>query len=597
MFKIISAEIKKILTKPGVFILSVLLAVLLVLGVFIYKPTLAEDNYVTLTGTTITAKYAQYYANGAAGETGIKVQVENEIDNTLTQFASYSATATSTDDGITLLINGSSKSYEALIAEKLEIAYVKLDDYSQYAYFSGADSRVKEARNNAKLALVNLNNIITKAINLNVNKAYPVITTKANYASYTSHYDNSVILLNIGNDPKIEETSNEVLNHLNSIKACISNFFYPTLSNNLINDYVSSNETSKYHQVTNVRLVNIENEIEAMLKTAKENEDYNKDSKNVQAFENLVNKYIATANTYTNLVNYELLANAFNKTSTDAQLDLLYLNTYSAYNVNSSLIRYSYLFDNNKTTNDFANPLSISVTSSNEINAYDYAYFVIRLFSFILIVYAVMCASYTIAGEIKEGSMRYLAIRPVTRNKMIVGKLLAILIISIILILFSTLIAVLVGGFIYGFNSLNILTVFNGSLPVVLHPLAMLAIYLLSMLLELVIYASIALLLSCLLKSDLAALTLVLLLYLLNTLLPVFAGGMNSWLAYYPFSHISLFALFGSSVYAQPNNILSLLLGSKVYAGTNAILTIVLIVVFIAITNLISAYIFKKKEL
>lgn len=208
-----------------------------------------------------------------------------------------------------------------------------------------------------------------------------------------------------------------------------------------------------------------------------------------------------------------------------------------------------------------------------------------------------MTACHSIAGEIKEGSMRYLAIRPVGRIKLFFGKLLAILLMSIIMILFSAIVALCVGGAVYGFESLKILTIFNGSTAMTMHPIVMLLVYLLSMFLELAVYASIAMLLSCMFKSDLFAVTIMLVLYLINTLLPVFAGGINSWLAYYPFSHISLYSLFGSSNYALSDNFLNILLGAKVYAGTNIGLTISVTLLFIIIANVIGSILFKKKEL
>ena len=64
MFKIISAEIKKILSKPGVYILSVLLAIILVLGVFIYKPKMFESNQYELLGNTYIEKYTDFIGGG-----------------------------------------------------------------------------------------------------------------------------------------------------------------------------------------------------------------------------------------------------------------------------------------------------------------------------------------------------------------------------------------------------------------------------------------------------------------------------------------------------------------------------------------------------
>lgn len=168
---------------------------------------------------------------------------------------------------------------------------------------------------------------------------------------------------------------------------------------------------------------------------------------------------------------------------------------------------------------------------------------------------------------------------------------------SLIMIIFSAIIAVCVGGAVYGFSSASILTIFNSSTAIVIHPIVMLIIYLVSLLLELIVYTSIAMLLSCLFKSDLFAVTLMIVLYLLNTLLPVFVTGANSWLTYYPFSHISLYSLFGSSIYAISNNFLNMLLGAKVYAGTNIGLTITVILLFVVIINLLATVAFKKKEL
>ena len=208
-----------------------------------------------------------------------------------------------------------------------------------------------------------------------------------------------------------------------------------------------------------------------------------------------------------------------------------------------------------------------------------------------------MTACHSIAGEIKEGSMRYLAIRPISRTKLLFGKLFSILIMSTIMIIFSTIISLLVGGAVYGFNSLNILTIFNCSTAFTLHPILMILLYVASLILELFVYASIAMFMSCLIKSDLLSVTLMLVLYLANILLPIFFAGSNSWLMFYPFSHISLFALFGSSVFEVPNSFLVQLLGTKVFATTNIGLTIFAILAIIILFTFLANLIFKEKEL
>ena len=174
------------------------------------------------------------------------------------------------------------------------------------------------------------------------------------------------------------------------------------------------------------------------------------------------------------------------------------------------------MFEKDKSESDFSKPLTIGIASNDETNGYDYAHFVLKVFSFVIIVYSIMSSCHTIAGEIKEGSMRYLAIRPVSRTKLLFGKWLAIISMSVILLIFSSIIALCVGGAVYGFTSKTILTIFNGTTAVTFHPIGMIAISLLSVICEIMIYSLIALLLSCLFRSDLMSMTVLLVIYLLN---------------------------------------------------------------------------------
>ena len=130
-----------------------------------------------------------------------------------------------------------------------------------------------------------------------------------------------------------------------------------------------------------------------------------------------------------------------------------------------------------------------------------------------------------------------------------------------------------------------------------MHPMVMLIIYLGSMLLELMLYSMIAMLFSCMFKSDLMSVTVLLVIYLLNILAPAFIQGTNTWLAFYPFSHISIYALFGSSIYAVPNNFFNTVFGAKVYAGTCLTLTLSVITLMFVIISLFAVKIFKNKEL
>ena len=584
MFKIISAEFKKILSKPGIYVLSLLLALILVLGVFIYNPKVQETNTINFTQTNFLDKYAYFIGDDETNKTyGIKVEADKKVTLAVENVNNY---LIQTADGkITQKQN-----IENLLADIDE----KFKEYLDCS-IDGLESTIIKTRTDLVSSFENLNTAVMNANIKAANGCYSIVMTESTYSNYTKQYKD--IKAWAETIVKKEDLANHCNIYKNKFKndflSTINDFVYPTLSENFVKTYTATNDGTKLRNLQ-IRLNKIMEEINDNFDLAQADA-----SKNIQ-LSNKINKlaedYINTCNTFTELVKYELITNALDNLSTTEQMNAMYLSDYSSYNSKSTLIKLTYLFGENKSESDFSNPLAIGVTSNDDINAYDYAYFVLRLFSFIIIAFAIMSACHTIAGEIKEGSLRYLAIRPVSRTKILLGKFASILILSTILSIFGAIIAVCVGGAIYGFNSLNILTIFNGSTAIIIHPAVMIVIYVVSMLLELTVYTSIALLLSCLLKSDLLSVTLLLALYLINSLLPVFVTGMNSWLTFYPFAHISLYSLFGSSLYSIQGNFLNALLGAKVYITTNIILTAIIIVLLISITTLIATKIFKKKE-
>jgi len=587
MFKIISAEFKKILSKPGIYILSILLAIILVFGVFIYNPKVEESNNLKFSQTNFLDKYAHFIGDDATNKTtGIKVEADKTVALSIENINKY--LIASTDGKI------SQKEHINALLEDIDDNFNEYLDCSYYT--NGFDSTIIKTRNDLVKSFENLNSAISSA-NVNAaNGSYSIVMTKTTYSDYTKKFKDVLAWANT--EVKQEDLSAHCNTYKTKLKddflETIDKFIYPKLSADFISTYTTNSDGSKLNTLNN-RLSTIMKEINEHVEIAESDA-----SKNIQLsnkMNELAQQYVDTCTTFSDLIKYELIINALDNLSTTQQIDAMYLSDYSFYNCKSLLIRNRYLFDENKSENNFANPLSIGVTSNNDINAYDYAYFVLRLFSFVIIAFAIMSACNTIAGEIKDGSMRYLAIRPVSRIKILFGKFFSILILSTILSIFSAIIAVCVGGAVYGFASAKILTIFNGASAITMHPIVMIVIYVISMLLELTVYMSIALMLSCLIKSDLLSVTLMLAFYLINSLLPVFVQGVNSWLTFYPMSHISLYSLFGSSLYAISGNFLNALLGAKVYATTSIVLTAVIVPILIAISLFVANRIFKNKEL
>ena len=206
--------------------------------------------------------------------------------------------------------------------------------------------------------------------------------------------------------------------------------------------------------------------------------------------------------------------------------------------------------------------------------------------------FAIYLASHTVSGEISNNSMRFTAIRPVTRGSLFFGKYFAIVIMSAILLLFSTVTSLCVGGIIYGFDSLKILMVFNGNTIFVAHPLLVITIFTLSNMLLIMLYTAVAILFSTALKSELLAMLISVIMYAGNLVLPLFFGA-TSWLRFYPLVNVNLFAYFGSTRLAS-DSVISQLFNTVVYQGMSIWITIVFIIGITTILLALAKIIFKK---
>ena len=90
MFKVISAEFKKIFSKPGVFILAVLLTLILILGVFIYDPKVEEKSIIHFNGTDFMEIYQEFIGDDETDKSkGYKVQADTDLKNAINNVRNY----------------------------------------------------------------------------------------------------------------------------------------------------------------------------------------------------------------------------------------------------------------------------------------------------------------------------------------------------------------------------------------------------------------------------------------------------------------------------------------------------------------------------
>ena len=365
MFKIISAEFKKMLSKPGIYILSLLLAVILVLGVFIYNPKVQETNQINFTQTNFLDKYSHFIGDDDTNKSyGIKVEADKMVAQAVENVNNY--LIQTTDGKIT------QKDYINQLFADIDEKFKEYLDCS----IDGLESTIVKTRTDLVASLENLN---TAIINANINAAngcYSIIMTAKTYSDYINLFkDIKAWAETVVKKEDLAAHCNVFKNKLkNDFLKTINAFIYPTLSENFIQTYTSTKDGTKFHTLQN-RLNLIKNEINTNFDLAQSDA-----SKNIQisnTMNNLAEKYVNTCNTFVELVKYELITNALKDLSTAEQMNVMYLSDYSSYNSKSTLIKLTYLFDENKSESDFSNPLAIGVTSNDDINAYDYAYFVL----------------------------------------------------------------------------------------------------------------------------------------------------------------------------------------------------------------------------
>ncbi len=587
MFKVISAEIKKMVSKPGIYVLAAFLAVILVLGVLIYKPEVkpASDASEVFAQTGFTL--ANYKSE--------KEKYDSYIESSVNAVNTYKLTYTS--DGKLKLDEYLNNLHDAEVYMQTT---AEIDDYNNKEKQAAATDLM-----NAIFAIRNFLTQDLASFNSVDGVSYAIFCSNENQSQLTECVNRIKIeydTLSVSEAPDYKAFYGYFTKNYNDqLVSCINNYYFPKLPSETIADYTelinAQSKITKYGTVISA-LQEIDTKINKLFEGVNGELSYDNNGKKLDEFITLINDYANTTNSYLNMVKYELLTNAFDSLKANKQYILTDLSDETKFSADTNFTKYSYIFKNHKVIEDYSSPLAVGTTIGNEKSAYDYSYFILKLFSIVILTYAIMSACHTIAGEIKEGSMRYFAIRPISRGEILFGKLISVVLMSSIILLFSAIISLIVGAAVYGgFGAKPILTIFNGTTTMVIHPLGMLGLYLLSFIVQIVIYASIALMLSTLLKSDLLAITIMLLIYILNLLLPVFSGGMKSWLMFYPFSHISLFALFGSSLYTNTSDLLSRLLAENVYAGTSIITVGIVSLVLIIVPLVIAKLAFKNKEL
>ena len=149
------------------------------------------------------------------------------------------------------------------------------------------------------------------------------------------------------------------------------------------------------------------------------------------------------------------------------------------------------LEDESLTYIDYLSPMNFN-TAYGEENAYDYAYYLISIIGFMLIILAIYFTYKLFGQDRRNGKMDVILAQNVSFAKVFTGKFLAIVFTTSVLLLMFAVVFMLFGYFIYGFNFTTTLSVFNYQSIMLISPILLYFIKLITIELQVIYFTIIS---------------------------------------------------------------------------------------------------------
>ncbi len=208
-------------------------------------------------------------------------------------------------------------------------------------------------------------------------------------------------------------------------------------------------------------------------------------------------------------------------------------------------------------------------------------------FGIFLIVVVVMIAGTIVSEEFNKGTIKLLLVKPYSRNKILMSKAITTLIMIIFIIVVTLVLQILIGGIIFGFDSLSEPVVaynFNTNTMEEMNIFANLGVQTLTQLPMIILLATLAFAISTLFTNSTLAITISLLGYMSASIINQLAIGYNlQFMKYFVTMNWDL------SIYAN---------GALPYMeGMNMTMSIIICVIYFLIMMIPTFMVFKKRNI
>ena len=586
-FRIVKGELFKIFLRPGIFIMTGFLVLILAIAPVLYNPNERTDLLFTLSGNNVTEKLNSFNTQ----KSELLSQIDQEKNN-IDYFLNL-PTGENPLKEINYIVYNETADYYGIISSYKSY----INSYTE----SSLRDDISYVYNNSRTLITKLNDLKTKLSEYIDNVSVPaILITQDNYENLVTYISDFIKTLEATDNKSIDSHENAI-SYINSkefitkIKNSVGKIklssYSKTNLENLITDY--------FQTATNTNdgvLLQIENELLQYVNSIPV-EEYNL-SKRIKDVESYARKYYYKSVNIASLLREGLLLDVTKNYSDSEISQYIGFEDFIRYEHQEIYAKNKLLFEKNTTIDMYATPFAFNTESTADTNYYDYMYFVLELFSIVLIVYGVVLAAGMIASEQTNGTLKMLAIRPYSRNKIAFGKLFTTMFFVTIFILLSALISMIIGMIMFSGEVLPVLAVFNGTNAFVISPALLFIIYLITLWLKVFLFVLIAFAISTLFRSHAGAVIISVLIYIMTMLATFLAGGQN-WLKYIPFVNFDLYKYFGGSYILQHNssNIISNLFVSPVFSDTSILYSSIIMAGFIIIMNLIIYGVFKNRDI
>lgn len=568
IFRLARAELNKLFQRPAIFLMAGFLVVALVLVSFFYNPTLRTDTRISYQGANTTEIHTQFQAE----KTTIIAELSSLVDEINTETYNINNNSSRLDELKNLIAN----------------AEGALEDF--HSELLKDSKNINNMRSKLEVYKTRVLNIQTFLSTIETNIDFFITTGQLNTLKAFFERLNNDIPSNTTNytvDNMVELGNFLVLNRN------FSDHVYPTLNalkeitldvtevNRLVEQYYNNIAVGE-----NSRLSLYENQIEEYYLAhigSSEEED-------MQELNDMFSNYKSIV-----LMAKECLDNSFtllkmNDISNATLSSYVGFSDLNKYTLEEALTKNTYLLDNGKFDKDFANNFNFGTTAGFTTTAYDFTIYAMQILTFIIAVFCLFFGAGLIAGEFTGKTMKMLAIRPYTRNKIYLGKLLACVAFMLILLLISFVASFVVGAILYGVDLPNVLLIINATSATVVHPMVVMLIYLASSILNLLFYISLALLLSVVFRSSTVAVLTSFIVYVVTILCNMLMVTV-SWFKWLPIAHLDIFKYFGGASSTGGFLTFNTIIDANLWLSFGYILGIILVF------NLASLIVFKKRNI